>query len=424
MIKAELILDTRTKSKKGHPVKIRVYCDIEKTHKYIALKIYQNELELKLDSDLRKRSSQLDEEVKFCNDNFYKINDALDVIKNGVPISDLELEIELLEKKLEILKKKRANFSGIGFIHFTKQLIEERKIHGRKSMTYYNTYKSVERFIQPNTDILINTITREWLQQFDLFYAKKGLKDSSIKSYIGIIKAIFNEAQSRESLNIKKENPFVKLRAYKNEKKSTELTIDDLIKIKNFSIEGLKEPSSNLSLSEIKYIADLFLFQFAIGGHDLADIATLKWQNIKDNRIVFKRYKNRYKKSEGEEISVLLNNFCFETIEKYGDKSSNRIFTLIPNPENDPIKYQKFNVILNRTIYRLIRKYAKIDNSFTSKSTRYLFRTTAGNLLINDLIIMKLQGHTPQGISFGYQGAINYNVQDKEHQKILNLVFS
>lgn len=54
MIKADIILDTRAKSKKGYPVKIRVYDDIEKAHKYIALKIYQESTELKFDANLRK----------------------------------------------------------------------------------------------------------------------------------------------------------------------------------------------------------------------------------------------------------------------------------------------------------------------------------------------------------------------------------
>lgn len=423
MIKADIILDTRSKSKKGYPVKIRVYCDITKSHKYITLKIYQDNSELILDSELRKRLSNLDDELKFCNDNFYKITDALDVIKNGIPISDIDLEIELLEKRLEILRKKKGLENGIGIIEFTKKLIEERKTLNTPYKSYITICSVVKTFLDKKDDIPINSITKEWLIDFDLFYKDKKHKDSTISTYIKVLKAIFKEAQSRESLNVKKTNPFIKLRSFKREKKEVELTIDDLIKIKNLNPNDILTRSP-FGISGVKQIADLYLFQFAIGGHDLIDIANLKWKNIKDGRVIFKRFKNRFKKSEGEEVSNMLNDYCLEIIKKYGDKSSERIFTFLEDPVNNRERYDHNLASFNNYFYNSIKNAIGSSNNFRSKSTRYLFRTTAGNLLINDLIIMKIQGHTPQGITFGYQGAINHEVQDKEHQKILDLVFT
>ena len=97
--------------------------------------------------------------------------------------------------------------------------------------------------------------------------------------------------------------------------------------------------------------------------------------------------------------------------------------TLIPDPRIDDDKYRKYQVSLNTNTYLKLARIIKTDNKITTKSTRYLFRTLAGNLLINDFVIMKLQGHAPKGVTFGYQGALNYQVQDREHQKILDLVF-
>lgn len=422
MIRADIILDTRFKSKRGYPVKIRVYCDIEKSHKYIALKIYQDHTEIVYDAELRKRISTLDDEVKFCNDNFYKITDAVDVIKNGIPISDIDLEIELLQKRIEILQKKKGIEDGIGIIDFTQKLINERKSHNVPYRSYLTICTVVKNFIKDKNDIPINSITKEWLIEFDLFYKDKKHKDSTINTYIKVLKAIYKEAQSRESLNIKKSNPFLKLRSFKKEKKEVDLTVDDLIKIKSLDVEKIKTRSS-FGVDGIKQIADLYLFQFAIGGHDLIDIANLKWSNIKDGRVVFKRYKNRFKKSEGEEVSNMLNDYCLEIIKKYGDKNSDRIFTFLEDPVTNRRQYDNNLASFNNYFYDYIKKAIGTNSNFKSKSTRYLFRTLAGNLLINDLIIMKIQGHTPQGITFGYQGTINHQVQDKEHQKVLDLVF-
>ena len=53
---------------------------------------------------------------------------------------------------------------------------------------------------------------------------------------------------------------------------------------------------------------------------------------------------------------------------------------------------------------------------------RYIFRTYAGELLIHDLIVTKIQGHRPSGVTYGYQGKISFDVQDREHLKIIDII--
>lgn len=425
MISAELILDTRRLGNKGFPVKIRVYDDLEKLqspHKYISLKIYQPGPELILNSKLRKRISDLDKEVEFCNDNLYRLNEAVNLIINGIPEDDIDIEIALLEKRLELLRKKKGVQYSIGLIKFGYQLIEERKIIEKPILAYENTLKAVAKFLFPTEDIALNLINKEWINSFDLYLKQNKLKDSTIYTYISMVRAIFKEAQSRESLHIKKDNPFLNLRVYKTEKVSVELTIDDLIKIKNLPLENI-QTKSYLGQLGIKQLADIYLFQFAIGGHDLIDVANLKWSNIKNGRVKFKRYKNRFKKSTGEEVDNMLNEFALSIIEKYGDKKNDRIFTFLSDPISNESGYKQQVMQFNRYGYKIIAQHIGSKNVFKTKSTRYLFRTEGGNLLIDTYLMMKLQGHTPAGITFGYQGALNYDVQDREHQKILDLVF-
>lgn len=425
MISADIILDKRYKSKKGYPVKIRVYDSIlakkkEKERDYISLSLYQNSNTLNMSLELKKRELDLAEQIKYCNDNFLSLNEAVDIIKNGIPTNDIDIEIQVLEKKLELLKKKQGQSKEIGLIEFIDVLTKEKKIL-KKITISNNVLKSrVLNFINPQTDISLNSINREWLTEFDLFYKQKGLADSSIFSYINMVRAIYKEAQLRESLNVKKDNPFLKLRTFHKNKKTTELTIQDLISIKNLDVDSIIT-KSQLGKEGVKRIADILLFQFCIGGHDIIDIANLKWSNIENDRIKFKRYKNRNKSSQGEEVNNKLNSFCRSVIEKYGDQNSERVFTFLSGPETDEYRSQISRFIHN--IYPAISRSINSKNYFTSKSTRYLFRTVAGNLLIDSYVIMKLQGHTPQGVTFGYQGALNQEVQDREHKKILDLIF-
>lgn len=423
MIIAEIVLDKRRITKKGYPVKIRIYDTIAAKNKisnreYISLGIYQNNESLKLTPDLKRREIDLIDQVRYCNENLFNLTQAVNIIKNGIPVDDIDMEIQILEKRLELLRRKKGIEKEIGLIEFTDELIKERLVMNRPIDSYGRTMKRVKEFIAIE-DIPINSITKEWINAFDIYYKGKGLKDTSIHTYIAIIKAIYKEAQSRESLNVKKENPFIKLRAFKKEKRQTSLTVEDLAALQNISEADLKRGNKIKTLQ----IIGLILFQFAVGGHDLIDMAVLEWKNINGKRIKFKRYKNRFKASEGEEVDNMLNDYALAYIEKYADKNSERLFTFLYDPRQQPEKYRVQQITLNSSMYPKFSKLIGSQNKFTSKSTRYLFRTAGGNLLIDSYIMMKLQGHTPRGVTFGYQGALNHEVQDREHQKILDLVF-
>jgi len=423
MINADIILDKRRKAKNGYPVKIRIYDNNAakgnlKSRHYIKLNIYQDKEQLHLTSNLKRRELDLSEQVKYCNDNFLSLLESIEVISNGIPIDNIDIEIQVLEKRLELLKKQKSSIREIGLIEFGNTLIAERKVMGKPTRSHELTLKRVLQFIT-SEDIPLNSITKEWINNFDLYGKGRGLKDTSIYTYISLIKAIYKEAQTRESLNIKPENPFLRLRVFKKEKKASELSIQDLKHLLTVEESDVKKGDKLKTVS----IAGLLLFQFAIGGHDLIDMSVLEWTNIKNNRIKFKRFKNRYKPTEGEEEDNKLNDFAIEFIKTYGDKNSKRIFSFIPDPRIDDDLYRKYQVSLNTNTYLKLARIIKTENKITTKSTRYLFRTLAGNLLINDFVIMKLQGHAPKGVTFGYQGALNYEVQDREHQKILDLVF-
>jgi len=424
MISAEIILDDRRKSKKGYPIKIRIYDSLEKKetpYKYIPLKIYQPGPDINYCAQLKRRSLDLENEIEFCNNNLLKLNDAFDIISNGIPHDDIEIEIAMLKKRLELLESKQKKKSEKMFIEFVDELINERTIKKLNIKAYLAIKGVVQTYIKPKVDFPINNIDREWLINFDLYKMNSGVKDSTVYMYLSMIKTIYTEAQSRPSLNIKEDNPFIKIKAKKPNKRSSDLDFEDLIKIKNIKLEDIKTKSKN-GPESVKRIADMLLFQFAIGGHDFVELSMLKWSNIKGKRIIFNRHKNRYKNGI-ESVDVMLNDFALNIIETYGDKSSDRVFTFIPDHVLDYKKYNCFLANINFYVYKTIARTAKIDKAVKSKSTRYIFRTLAGNLLINDFVIMKIQGHKPQGITFGYQGALNREIQDKEHQKILDLVF-
>lgn len=427
MISAEIIIDDRRKTKKGYPVKIRIYDSLEKNtspHRYIPLKVYQESKTIKLDSNLKRKSLELEKEVEYCNKNHLRLLDAYNIISNGIPLDDVENEIKLLELKLNQLYQKSSLKNDKGFLEFTRELIIERKLLKKDVKGHTTILNVLKLLLETQHDFAINDLTKEFLIKLEIKMYERGNKPKTVHTYFTYLNSIYKEAQSRESLNIKKTNPFYRIIIPKKSKVEYEITADDLVKLFNsdFKDISLKNIGRDSSTETIKKEIDLFLFQFAIGGHDFIDIANLKWTNIKKNRLVFYRTKNRNKVSPAQ-VSVMMNEFAKNVINKYGDKSSDRIFSHIPDPNVDYDVYHNYLARLNKSRFKKATKYLSIDNEIKTKAPRYLFRTLAGNLLINDLIIMKIQGHKPQGMTFGYQGAINYEVQDREHQKILDLVF-
>lgn len=428
MITAEIIIDERRKTKKGYPLKIRIYDTLEKKsspHKYIPLKIYQEGPEIVYNSFLKRRSLDLEKEIEYCNNNFLRINEAYNIILNGIPIDDIEGEIQLLEFKLQSLYNKSGRNNQKGFIEFTNELIKERERLKIDTKAYRTLINIISILIEPKEDFVINDITKEFLRELEIKMIDRGNSARTIKTYFTYLSAIYTEAQSRESLNIKKTNPFYIIKVYNKNKVEYNITTDDLKKLLTVKVEdlSLKHKSKETTKEQLKRDIDIFLFQFAIGGHDLIDIANLQWGNIKDNRLVFQRTKNK-NKTRPIDVDVMLSDFAVSIINKYGDKKNERIFSFIPDPNLHYDSYHNYLTSLNKSKYKQISKQLKLDTDLKTKAPRYIFRTIAGNELIDSYVIMKIQGHKPQGMTFGYQGALNYEVQDREHQKILDLVFN
>ncbi|MDY8137547.1 phage integrase SAM-like domain-containing protein [Aquimarina sp. 2201CG5-10] len=410
MIKAQLIIDSRRATTKGYPIKIEIYSG--RKYKYLGLNKYQKTKKLKLTSDLIKRMSSLEEEVSYCNANNLSLEDSIKVIKNGV--NDKELEIFLLKKRLNELRKE----TGIGILEFMELRIQELKDIKRSTEAYERTKTQISYFIGDDQDVRINDIDYEWLQEFIRYKTKFGKGKGNVTFLLKTLRATYKEAQRRDSLNIKKGNPFTGLIVNSKSSIAPDITVEDFKKLLQFEP---KPYSTRKSIFVTKRHINLTLFQFSIGGHDYADIACLKWSNIKNGRIKFKRYKNKSKPDGGSLVDNKLSDFALSMIEEYGDKNNERIFSHIPHPTAPNYKKRRDNA--NESLSRVCVGL-KLTEKIKTKTPRYLFRSFAGELLIDTLVIMQLQGHKPDGVTYKYQRKLSHEVIDKEHQKVLDLIFA
>ncbi|MFL1896847.1 tyrosine-type recombinase/integrase [Aquimarina sp. 2-A2] len=412
MVSAEIIVDTRRKTKQGYPIKIRVFKSGE-GHKYISLKVYSNTKNLKFTPFLNKRALQLEDEVNYCNENNFDFKHSLQILKHGID-KNKELEIFLLKQKIAELEKS----SSIGMIEFSERLIKEREASNFSTRDLKDGIREVRNFVYPKDDIGINEITFEWVNNYIVHKRAAGANDGGISYYLRTLRSIFKESQKRESLNIKNGNPFAGHRVNRKNSKELEVpTIEDVKKLFDFKP---RLGTTDLSKFKMQRNIDIWLFQFAIGGHDYIDIGMLRWESVTD-RIKFKRHKNRRKPQGGRTVNNFLSKFALEVIEKYGTPEDERVFSWIENPKNT---YK--NDAFRRTVGRSLKRVSETLNlsvSISTKTPRYFFRTNAGELLIDIGVTYQILAHKSRETTFVYQRTLPNEIIDKEHKKVLNLIF-
>ncbi len=412
MITAEIILDIRRKAKNGYPVKIRVYCTKEKIHKYVKTGIYQNGKKLKLDYNVAKITTESEERVNYCNEFAMSLNDSLEVMINGIP-KEKELEVFLLQKRIEELQKE----SGLGLIEFLETIVEEKKSKGMSTDMYRHTKNQILNYIGSGNDVRLNALDYEWLNGFIHFKKVTGKGKGGVAQYLTTIRAVYKEAQRRKSLGIKKDNPFLGLIKKPKKRKQLPYKIEHIKALKEFTP---KLGTTKRAVYIMQRNIDIFLFQLAIGGHDYIEIANLRWSNITD-RISFQRLKNDHREDGGETINNMLSEFSLSIIEKYGNKDSEQVFDFIPDPLVDRNRYNNYNKVVGKSLGRI--SDALNIPRIKTKSTRYIFRSFAGEIGVSDIVVMQIQGHRPDGETYNYQGYLSNDVIDREHKRVLDLFF-
>ncbi|PHS53720.1 MAG: hypothetical protein COB01_03045 [Lutibacter sp.] len=322
--------------------------------------------------------------------------------------NDKELEISLLERQLTNLKSKNS----VGVLQFFNTIIAEKKEMGSSIDMYVQTKREIEKYIVD--DCSLNTINYEWLNDFILFKKKGGTGNAGIMVYLRTLRALYKEAQSRDSLNVKNDNPFLKLIKNATGVVEIEFKLKYFALLRNYTP---KQSTSKLNAFRMKRAITIFIFQFTIGGHDFIDVANLKWKHIKNGRVKFRRYKNRNKPQGGPLINNKLFTIALAIIEKFGTKDNDRVFGFIPDVSTGN-KYKDYRSNFSRSL-KTVSDDLELPTVLRSKSTRYIFRSLAGEMLISDLVIMQLQGHKPKGVTFGYQKGLPNSIVDKFLKKIL-----
>ncbi|MEM7487091.1 MAG: phage integrase SAM-like domain-containing protein [Bacteroidota bacterium] len=396
MFNAYLILDKRSLTKKGHPIKIYISGKGQKTYiatrQYSDKKYWKNGKLLKghptyayTQNRIRKMEIRTIERLSECDD--MSFNEAIEYVKGS---SQKNKETMLFE--------------------FWDVLVPEKKKMGRSTTPFEATRKQLENYMLED-DIAINDIDYEFLQGFIAHKKSENCNEGGVNYYLKTLRTVYLEAQRRSSLNIKSGNPFTGLIKTGQRKPPVTLNKNQFLGLMAF------EPNKSTTKANKEKMTrkrDLFLFQIYIGGHDFIEVANLRWEDIREGRIKFYRYKNSSRNSIYVDNALLPK--AKEIIKKYGTEDNERVFSFIPDPVNKNT-YDHYRSNTNGAL-KVVADSIGVPR-LSTKSPRYIFRSWAGEAEADILATMQIQGHKPGGMTFVYQGRLSDKLVDKTLKKVI-----
>ncbi|KAA1242911.1 site-specific integrase [Aquimarina sp. RZ0] len=305
----------------------------------------------------------------------------------------------------ESLKKINVNFYD-----FADQEIDKmRKMNRNGNADAYqyaiNELKKIAPFLT------FEKVDRVLLENFKQLKRENGKKNTTIRTYLYEIRAIYNKA--------------VRLGMCEDQRPFSGLFLDLPVRVRRHKNEYLDRNGLN-TLRKTKKITpeqqvavDLTLLQFYLCGADLVDVYYLKKSQISNNRVFFNRAKLGVK---GYEIEVALLPEAKEIIDKYITDSKTEKEEYVFPWRKDETAYKTFRSNHNRKLER-VQKNLKIElkpkgGKLTSKVVRHSFATLGKFAGVDPDIMRELMGHERNDIDTAYKDLFPEKVRDEKQRLI------
>lgn len=255
------------------------------------------------------------------------------------------------------------------------------------ALKYKATKSLLNQFNMGN--VRFSDISLKYLENFELALLRKGNKTNSIATKFSVLKAIYNRALS-EKIFICKDNPFEKYKVHKLWASTRKRAIqkEDILRLIDASI-----PETNSQYTDIA--RDIFLFSYFSAGINFKDIAMLRYSDVVNDRVYYRRHKT------GKEITFGLLPQSKMILAKYSypnKKSNDYIFPILDN------RIHKTTLQINDRVHKVLghinRELKKWSNhiGLNIPLTTYVARHTYATVLkrsgVNIALISESLGHS------------------------------
>ena len=301
----------------------------------------------------------------------------------GLSIQELK---ELISKKL-FGDEPTTIQGGTFFFKYTQEQIDRLRIANRigTADSYKQTLTSFQKFLDYK-DIPLSKINLKFILDYEAECKGKGMKVNSIGVYLRTLRAIVNRAINDGILN--RNNYAFNNYSIKSEKTTKRAISKEEI---NKIIELELEPETKLWHS-----LNYFIFMFHLRGMNFIDLAYLKFENLIEGRVEYRRIKT------GKLYSVKLTEKAQQIVDFYkvgrGHIKSNHAFPILPKElrndlEKERTKFKDKRKYFNKDLKK-IGKLCGIEANLTTYVTRHTWASLAKFAGIAPAIIGESLGHS------------------------------
>lgn len=385
------------------PIYLRITKD--RKHKYISTGI----------SILEKHWNSDKEEIRKSHSNYKTLNEILQAkIRQAEQVqSDL---LRSGKESAKAIQQRLKNEKDTDFFSLADQLYNELVVEGKyhQSKAVKVALKKLEKF-EGERHLPLNRIDTVYLERFEKFLSiTYKNKASTIHKNFKTIRKVIKTAIKLGLIN---ENPFLLFESIKQTKSSqkVKLSIEQIQAIEKLELK----PGTN-----IWHTRNAFLFSFYSGGIRFGDICRLRWENVKNGRLLYRMHKN------DKPFSTALNDNQKEILSRYSGEDEDYIFPFLNSSKNySELELRKAissrNAIANgkneaglKTGLKKIAKMAGIDDNISFHVSRHSFAQYAVEQGLDVYELMQTLRHSKIETTQQYLKGLDEELADKAMRKV------
>lgn len=292
------------------PLMLRITKD--RKRKYVALGVSLDERYWDFDKNKPKRNCPNKEQIERL------------IAAKTAEYNDLIVEMASQQRQYSadtLVSHFRVQVQCGNVVELYDKLIAEQKRGGQlgNAEVYKYSRASLLKFTEQRLQIPFRDIDAKWLRRYEDWLHERGSSDTTISQLFRTLRSVFNKAIELQLVK-RDYYPFdsYKVSKFDTRTKKRAIAKEDIRKVITLDLSGTY-PLARLA-------RDLFLFSYFGAGINFADIALLKYANIRDGRVQYIR------KKTGKPISFRLTDEMQGLIANYrreGQTDEDYIFPIL-----------------------------------------------------------------------------------------------
>jgi integrase len=276
------------------------------------------------------------------------------------------------------------------------------------SEKYHAGLESLKLF-SGKSELMFDEINLNFLSSYESNLKKEGKAQTTIHGLIKNIKALFNKAIQQGIID-QSLNPFKVYKVKLGKPSKDRLNESEVHKIEELVF------NDKMFVSKVR---DAFLFSYYNAGIRISDILLMTWDNIHNDRLVYKMYKTN------KVHSMKLKDKPLAILDKYRKMGSSFIFPFFSDRYDytDPMYLHKQisskTTMFNRYL-KEIATAAKISKKITTHTARHSFADIARQKTDNIYNLSKTLGHSSLKVTEAYLASFDEKAVDDTLDSVFN----